>query len=231
MKTAIITGCNRGIGAGIRDVLLKEGYFVYGLNRTPAKVNNKRYKDVSCDVSKKAELKKAMEQVKSEAEKIDVLIPNAAIRCFEDISKLPDGDWEASVNTNLNSVFYLTKAFVPELIKSKGYCIIIGSHAEKYNFAQGSAYCATKAALRAFSECLLEEVRHKGVKVTYLSIGSVRNRDHGFDESWKLLPEHLGNLVVNLLKTDERALASYVDFRPAHPLVKKITGIQRLQYL
>lgn len=230
MKTAIISGCNRGIGAGIRDVLLSKGFQVVGLNRTPADIDNENYYEVSCDLSNSQSIKNAVKIVLEKFTKVDVLINNAAIRRFENVETLSDEDWLSSINTNLNSVFCLTKAFLPSLKQSKGYNIIVGSHAEKYTFAGGSAYCSTKAALRGFSECLLEEVRHHGVRVSYLSIGAVKNREHGGDESWKLLPEDVGKCVAQLLETDARALASYVDFRPAKPLRESRDGIEKLQY-
>ena len=182
MKTAIITGCNRGIGEGIKNSLLNKEYIVYGINRTPSTDTHQNYNDISCDISKKSDLEKAIQEIKYNTNSIDVLIPNAAIRKLIPIEKMSDNDWNSSIDINLNSVFYLTKAFLPDLIRSQGYHITIGSHSEKYTFANGAAYCASKAALRAFSECLLEEVRHKGVKVTYLSIGAVKNRNHGYDE-------------------------------------------------
>ncbi len=230
MKNVIITGCNRGIGAGIRDSLLSAGYRVFGLNRTPSKTKHRHYRDVPCDVNKKEDIENAVRVVKKQAKTIDVFIPNAAIRKFAPVSKLADNDWKVSIDTNLNSVFYLTKHLVSDLIKNKGYCIFIGSHAEKYPFGNGSAYCATKSAMRALSECLLEEVRHKGVRCTYLSIGAVKNRNHGYDEAWKLTPADVGELIVNLLKTNARALASYIDLRPAQPLTESKQGIEKLQY-
>ena len=59
-KIAVITGCNRGVGEGVRDELIKEGYFVYGINRTPSqsKISDSSYKELICDISDTSTLKK-----------------------------------------------------------------------------------------------------------------------------------------------------------------------------
>jgi 3-oxoacyl-[acyl-carrier protein] reductase len=230
-KVAIVSGCNRGIGAGIRDSLLAQGYVVYGLNRTIVKINEENYFEINCDMSDQKSIIKATKSVLKKHKQIDVLVNNAAIRRFGSVDTLSMNDWDDSVNTNLSGVFYLTKSLMPSLIAAKGYCIMVGSHSEKYTFSEGSAYCSTKAAMRAFSECLLEEVRHYGVKVSYLSIGAVKNRNHGYDESWKLTPKDVGEFIASLIKMNKRALASYIDLRPSQPLTEAKKGIEKLQYM
>jgi NADP-dependent 3-hydroxy acid dehydrogenase YdfG len=230
-KYAIITGCNRGIGQGILNSLLTENYFVFALNRTKSKITNKNYQEIICDVSNSKEIKQAVKQILKQTTKINLLVPNAAIRRFNNIGSFKEEDWNQSIDTNLNSVFHLTNQLIKSIIEAKGSIIIVGSHSEKYPFATGSAYCSTKAALKSFCDCLLEEVRDQGVKVTYLSIGAVKNRDHGYDETWKLTPQDIGNFIVSLTKMNPRALASYIDLRPAKPLRETKQGIEKLQYL
>ena len=196
-KYAIITGCNRGIGQGILQSLLNENYFVFGFNRTSSKTTNKNYQEIICDVSKKESIKQAVKQILKQTTKIDLLVPNAAIRRFHPIGQFVEEDWKQSIDTNLSSVFHLTNQLIKPIINAKGSIIVVGSHSEKYPFATGSAYCSTKAALKSFCDCLLEEVRDQGVKVTYLSIGAVKNRDHGYDESWKLTPNDVGNFILS----------------------------------
>ena len=230
-KCALVTGCNRGAGKGIAQSLLEEGYIVYGFNRTPPTINHPKYQNISCDMSNIESIKRAVSTLTQRTTQLSVLVHNAAIRRFGSVMELDVKGWDDSIKTNLNGVFYLTKLVLSLLVKSKGYCVIVGSHSEKYTFEGGSAYCSTKAGLRAFSECLLEEVRHKGVRVSYLSIGAIKNRDHGYDESWKLTPRDVGDFIVSLLSMNKRSLASYIDLRPSQPLHESKKGIEKLQYL
>lgn len=236
MKTAVITGCNRGLGSGIRDILLKNGFKVYGINRredyeitndTPSCINE-NYETVCVDVSNGSEVK---DKCMLLPEHIDLLILNAGIRRFSEIENMEDKDWEESVGTNLNGVFYVTKHLIQNVIKAKGDVIIIGSHSEKYTFETGAAYCSTKGALKEFSEVLMQEVRYKNVRVSYLSLGSIKNRDHGIDEEWKLKPIEVGEAVYQLHSLPKNVMIPYLDVRPIKPLKDEKPGIEKLQYM
>ena len=98
-KTALITGCNRGLGEGIRNILLKQGYTVIGLNRTLSNQKLENYIEVKCDISNSENIEKAKEKINK---KIDLLIINAGIRRFEKIENMKKQDWEDSVNIILN---------------------------------------------------------------------------------------------------------------------------------
>lgn len=167
MKTALITGCNRGLGAGIRNILLKDGYKVIGLNRTISNEKIENYNEIKCDISKSENITTIKDNVK---DKIDLLIVNAGIRRFEKIENMKIEDWEDSVNTNLNGAFYVLNAFIENVKQAKGDIVIIGSHSEKYTFEEGAAYCSTKLALRGMAECLREELRYEDIRVSYLSL-------------------------------------------------------------
>ena len=149
MKTALITGCNRGLGEGIRNVLLKQGYKVIGLNRTLNNNEIENYIEIKCDISKNENIETVKNNIK---EPIDLLIINAGIRRFEKLENITNKDWEDSVNTNLNGAFYVLNTFIENAKKAKGDIIIIGSHSEKYTFEEGAAYCSTKLALRGMAE-------------------------------------------------------------------------------
>jgi len=227
---AVITGCNRGLGAGIAKVLLQKGWNVTGLNRSNTVdedlLHHPLYKDYIVDVSNKEDVGLCWM-----LNPIDLLVCNAGIRRFGNIEDLPSEDWENSVNINLNGVFYTVKKLLPFVKKVKGDIIIIGSHSEKYTFESGAAYCATKGALREFAECLMQEVRYDDVRVSYLSLGSIKNRDHGIDEEWKLKPEEVGRAVYSIVELPKNIMMPYVDIRPAKPLKDSKSGIEKLQYV
>lgn len=231
MKTAVITGCNRGLGEGIAKALMDENWEVIGVNRTPSTrfKDNKMYmyKEVICDVSDKEQIKNKLGDIK----KVDLLVLNAGIRRFNSVENMGSKDWEDSVNTNLNGVFYVANKLIKKVKECKGDVIVIGSHSEKYTFENGSAYCSTKGALREFAECLMQEVRYDDVRVTYMSLGSIKNREHGGDESWKLTPEQVGETVVNVVYLPKNVLIPYIDARPIKPLKDNKPGIEKLQYV
>lgn len=166
MKKALITGCNRGVGEGIRDILLKEGYQVYGLNRTVTSEKKDNYIEIECDISKRENVM----SIKEKIDQLDLLVINAGIRRFEKVENMNAQDWEDSVNTNLSGAFYVLNALIENVKMAKGDIIIVGSHSEKYTFEEGAAYCSTKLALKGLSECLREELRYDDVRVSYLSL-------------------------------------------------------------
>lgn len=227
-KTALITGCNRGLGEGIRNILLKQGYTVIGLNRTLSNQKIKNYIEIKCDISNSENIEKAKEKINK---KIDLLIINAGIRRFEKIENMKIEDWEDSVNTNLNGAFYTLNSLIENVKNAKGDIIIIGSHSEKYTFEEGGAYCSTKLALRGLAECLREELRYEDVRVSYLSLGSIKNRDHNIYEEWKLMPEEVGMTILNIINLPKKILIPYLDIRPLQPLKDEKKGIEKLQYV
>ena len=227
-KTALITGCNRGLGEGIRNILLKQGYTVIGLNRTLSNQKLENYIEVKCDISNSENIEKTKEKINK---KIDLLIINAGIRRFEKIENMKKQDWEDSVNINLNGAFYTLNSFIENVKNAKGDIIIIGSHSEKYTFEEGGAYCSTKLALRGMAECLREELRYEDVRVSYLSLGSIKNRGHNIYEEWKLMPEEVGMTILNIINLPKKILIPYLDIRPSQPLKDEKKGIEKLQYV
>lgn len=228
MKTALITGCNRGLGEGIRNILLKQGYKVIGINRTLNNCEIKNYIEIECDISKSKNIEKIKNNIR---EPIDLLVVNAGIRRFEKLENMKNKDWQDSVNTNLNGAFYVLNAFIENVKKAKGDIVIIGSHSEKYTFEEGAAYCSTKLALRGMAECLREELRYEDIRVSYLSLGSIKNRNHNIYEEWKLMPEEVGKAIVNIINLPKKVYIPYLDIRPLKPLKDEKKGIERLQYV
>ncbi len=224
-KTVILTGCNRGIGEGIASVLFDAGYTIFGLNRT-TNPDATSYKQVTCDIRDYQQLKTAVDQITSP---ISVVIANAGIRRFAPVDQMSLESWRDSVDTNLNAVFFLLRETLPSLRTNRGYFFVVGSHAEKYPFEGGAAYSSTKGALRPLVDSVIEDARYDGVRATYLSIGSVKNRDHGGDESWKLQPTDIGKVILGLLNLPSNMLIPYMDVRPQKPLHDQEKGIDKLQ--
>jgi short-subunit dehydrogenase len=102
-----------------------------------------------------------------------------------------------------------------------GYIINMSSLAGTNAHPQMTAYNASKFGLNGFSEALMQEVRHDGIRVSYVMPGSV-NTNFGGDEpddskSWQLQPNDIADVVLGLLRTDDRALQSRIEIRPSRP--------------
>jgi len=118
-------------------------------------------------------------------------------------------------------VFHCSRAALPHLrARGGGWIISISSLAGKNAFPDAAAYCASKSGLNAFSEALMQEVRHDGIRVAYVMPGSVRTefsgRSLGNDE-WKLAPDDVAQVVIDLLCHSTRSLPSRVEIRPSQP--------------
>jgi NAD(P)-dependent dehydrogenase (short-subunit alcohol dehydrogenase family) len=152
---------------------------------------------------------------------VDVLVNNAGIGRFANVADMSVDAWRDVIDTNLSGVFYLTRAALPVMRHGGGGFIVnISSLAGKNAFTGGAAYCASKAALNQFSEALMQEVRHDGIRVSYVMPGSVATGfggGHGGGEDWKLAPEDVAKVVVDLIDHDARSLPSRVELRPSRP--------------
>lgn len=227
-KTAVITGCNRGVGEGIRKQLINAGYYVYGINKTlSSNLGIDNLHEFCCDVSNPNEVENVCKLIDK---KIDLLVLNAGIRKFGKISELSVEDFSYSIDVNLKGTFYVLTYLLDKVKKAKGTIVFIGSHAGRYPFGMGSAYCSSKRGIEALSECLMEEVRDYGVKVHHLSLGAIKNREHGYEEEWKIKPEEIGDVILNLLNMPDNVLLSDINIRPQTPKKLGIEGIELMQY-
>ena len=232
-KGALITGGTKGIGRGIAEALLHQGMKVAITGRdekstkeaaTELTENDNYILGVAADVRDYDSQKAAVNATLDKFGKIDVLIANAGLGHFENITDMTPQQWNETIDTNLTGVFYSVKASLEAIKESKGYMITISSLAGTNFFEKGTAYNASKFGLTGFSQALMMDVRQDDVKVTTIMPGSVsshfggRTPDEGTD--WRIQPEDLGQLTVDLLKMHPRTLPSKVEVRPAKPPTK-----------
>lgn len=225
-----ITGASKGIGLGIARYLLDHDYRVAissrGLAGSQAAVRElaageDRVLGLQSDVRKSEDERAAVAAVVAKWGRLDVVIANAGVGVFGDITELTDEDWNRAIDTNLTGVFHTVKAALAEIKKSKGYIITIGSLAGINFNARSSAYNASKFGLVGFSQALMLDVRQDDVKVTTIMPGSVTSHFNGHtpssEDAWKIQPEDIGELVYDLLRMHPRALPSKVEIRPTKP--------------
>jgi 3-oxoacyl-[acyl-carrier protein] reductase len=231
-KIAIVTGGTRGIGRAIAKSLTGAGVKVAITARDEkeiagavAKLNELAAGNAAgyvCDVRDYEQVKSVFAGIARDLGGIDILVNNAGIGIFAPVESMSVEDFRAVLETNVFGVFYCCHEAIP-LMKRRGggYIINISSLAGTNAHPRMAAYNASKFGLNGFSEALMQEVRHDGIKVSYIMPGSV-NTEFGGDEpsdekSWQLQPDDIARVVLNLLQYPDRSLSSRVEIRPSRP--------------
>lgn len=229
-KVAYITGSTKGIGFGIAKRLLESGMRVVITGRTQEGVddalkqlNSHKYQvfGVVSDVRNYDDEAQAIKQTLEKFGQLDVVIANAGLGIFKSVEDMSPSDWNAMIDTNLTGAFYTLKAGLAALKQSKGYYISIASLAGTNFFANGSGYNASKFGLVGFTQAAMLDLRNYDVKVTTIMPGSVashfNNNIPGPQDDWKIQPEDIGQLIIDLLKMPANALPSKIEIRPTNP--------------
>lgn len=231
-KVAIVTGGTKGIGRAIASQLVSAGLAVAitgrdedALEKTVSQVNRARSgiaKGYICDVRDYDQVKSVFAAIAKDTGGIDILVNNAGVGLFAPVESMSPEAFRTVLETNLFGVFYCCHEAIP-LMKQRGggYIINISSLAGANAHPRLAAYNASKFGLNGFSEALMQEVRHDGIKVSYIMPGSV-NTEFGGDEpsdekSWQLQPGDVAQVVMDLLAYPDRALPSRVEIRPSRP--------------
>ncbi|WP_128894031.1 SDR family oxidoreductase [Longirhabdus pacifica] len=168
MKNAIVTGASRGIGENISNMLLSEGYIVYGIARdfSTCTIQHDAFRSVEADLTDVGKLNTAVEYIKKETNsKLHLLVNNAGVGLFGAHEQLETNALVNMIQLNLQVPLLLSNLFLTQLKHSQGYLVNISSVTAKKISTHGCAYAATKAGLTHFGNSLFEEVRKTGVKV------------------------------------------------------------------
>jgi len=228
--SVLVTGASRGIGRAIAIALAKAGARVAAVART-AKALDALIAEISGaggralaipgDLGDPLFPAQAVARAVAAHGRIQVVVNNAGIGLFANLSDTTDQMWERMISLNLTAPFRLTRAALPHLVEGGGQVVMVSSLAASNPVAGMAAYCATKAGLELLAACLMLEVREQGVRVTVVAPGSVNtgfsDMPHRGDISWLLRSEDIAATVLDLLKVPEAALLSRVEIRPAQP--------------
>jgi NAD(P)-dependent dehydrogenase (short-subunit alcohol dehydrogenase family) len=200
---ALVTGGSRGIGRAIARALIQGGARV-----------------AITGTSDRQQVDDAVRATVERFGGLDVLVNNAGIGIFRSVETMTAAEWRNIMETNLTGVFYCCQAALPHLRSRSGWIINISSLSSTGPFADGAAYCASKAGLNAFTEALMQEVRQDGIRVACVLPGSVRTefggRAPGADD-WRVAPEDVAQAVTGLIAFPPRSLPSRIELRPSRP--------------
>ncbi len=197
-KVAIITGGTRGIGKAIAELYAAQGAKVIITGRSAtsnaaAEINQAINPDnkvayMACDLADKAAITNFLETVTKDYQRIDILINNAGITQDNLFIRMKEEEWHDVINTNLNSLFYMTQPVIKTMSKQRSGCIInmtsvVGLHG---NPAQVN-YASAKAALVGFTKSLAKEYGRRGIRVNAIAPGFIQT------EMTDKLPEEIQN--------------------------------------
>ena len=231
-KAALVTGASKGIGLAVSTALANQGARVLmcarqakTLEASVAQLESMagdRVRGFPADVSQSKDVEKLFQAVDQQLSGLDILINNAGIGIFRAVGELSVEDWDKVIGTNLSGAFYCSREALSRFPQKTGGRIInISSLAGKNPFAGGSAYNASKFGMNALSEVTMLDHRFDNVSVSYIMPGSVATEfspgGSGHQADWKIQPEDIAQIVLDILRMPERTLISRIEVRPSRP--------------
>ena len=231
-KRAAVTGASRGIGFAVAQALAAQGADVVlcareakALDSAVAKIREQqpggKIVGHTADVSDSRQVAGLFGLIDQELGGLDILINNAGFGVFRATAELTVEEWDRVIATNLSGAFYCSREAFERFEASRGGFIInISSLAGRNPFAGGAAYNASKFGLNGFSEAMMLDHRSDNVRVSYIMPGSVATHFAGNETSkadWKIAPEDIAQIVLDVLNMPERTLISRIEVRPSRP--------------
>jgi 3-oxoacyl-[acyl-carrier protein] reductase len=224
---ALVTGASRGIGRAIALRLASLGASVSICGRDAAALDDSAQAIANsgvplhyqiADVTRPADVSGLVAKTESALGPITILVNNAGIGLFGPAHEKTESDWDRVLDTNLKSVFLVSRAVAPSMIRrSAGDIINISSLAGKNTFAGGGIYCASKWGVLGLSGCMAEDLREYGIRVSVICPGSVATEFSGRgqkDPSKVLRPEDVAHAVAAIVTQGPQSFLSEIHLRP-----------------
>jgi 3-oxoacyl-[acyl-carrier protein] reductase len=179
-KTVFITGSSRGIGLSMAKAFSEDGYFVIGTSRSQhdleATLGTKNCLHLILDVTDRDAIKQALALLDAQSILPSVIVNNAGITKDQLFLRMKDDDWDQVINTNLTSVFNITKAFIKSMVKAReGRVINISSVAALMGNPGQVNYSASKAGIGGFTRSLAKEVASRNITVNSITPGFIES--------------------------------------------------------
>ena len=224
---ALVTGGSRGIGRAIALRLAAMGASVAICGRdlevlqsveTELKVRTARVFSQVADVTRSADVASLVAKTEAALGPISILVNNAGVGGFGPAHEKSDEDWDRVLNTNLKSVFLVSRAVAPSMIRAgRGDIINISSLAGRNAFAGGGLYCASKWGVQGLSACMAEDLRGHGIRVSVICPGSVATEFSGRgpkDPSKVLTADDVAHAVAMVVTQGPQSFLSEIHLRP-----------------
>jgi NAD(P)-dependent dehydrogenase (short-subunit alcohol dehydrogenase family) len=226
-KVALVTGASRGIGLAVAKSLAALGAKIAVCARDSQRLeaaaadlehSGALVVAVAADVSRTAEITRLVDKTERSLGPIEILVNNAGVGIFGPAQDASEADWDAVLDTNLKSVFLLSRTVAPGMIARRtGHIVNIASLAGKNAFAGGAIYCASKWGLLGLTGCMAEDLRPFGIRVSAICPGSVATdfSSHSTKDPKKMLqPEDVAHAVSMILTQAPQSFISEVLLRP-----------------
>ncbi len=227
-KLAIVTGASRGIGLAVARRLGMMGAKLSLCARDARKLESAAGElraggaagvfAAAVDVTDGKQILSFVHDSEKALGPVEILVNNAGIGYFGPTHEATEATWDSVLDTNLKSVFLASKAVAAGMISRRGGQIInIASLAGKNAFAGGGIYCASKWGLLGLTECMAEDLRGYGIRVSAICPGSVATdfSPHGKKDISKMLqPEDIAHVVEMLVTQAPQSFVSEVLMRP-----------------
>lgn len=179
-KVALVTGASRGIGKAIAEKLAGQGATVVGTATSDkgAKAITEYLGENGCgmvlNVTEQDSIESLLSQINEQFGVIDILVNNAGITRDNLLMRMKDAEWDDIIQTNLTSVFKLSKAVLRGMMKKKhGRIVSIGSVVGSSGNAGQANYSAAKAAVIGFSKSMAREIASRGITVNVVAPGFI----------------------------------------------------------
>jgi len=224
---ALVTGGSRGIGRAIALRLAAMGASVAICGRdlkalqsveAELTVRTPRVFSQVADVTRSADVASLVAKTEAALGPISILVNNAGVGGFGPAHEKSEEDWDRVLNTNLKSVFLVSRAVAPSMIRAgRGDIINISSLAGRNAFAGGGLYCASKWGVQGLSACMAEDLREHGIRVSVICPGSVATEFSGRgpkDPSKVLAADDVAHAVAMVVTQGPQSFLSEIHLRP-----------------
>ncbi|MFA6164045.1 MAG: SDR family oxidoreductase [Methylobacter sp.] len=229
-RNVLVTGASSGIGRAIAGNLLQQGHHVIGISRDGGKFirNMDNFSPVQLDLSQLNDLPQKLRELGHAFPEIDAVVFCAGMGQFGSVEEFSYDQIEGLMTINFTSQAFLTRALLPALKrKARSDLIFIGSEAALKGSRKGAVYCASKFAVRGFTQALREECGKSNVRVCLINPGMVKTAffeqlsfEPGDDESNFIEPEDVAEAVSYVLNSRAQIVVDEINLSPLNKVVK-----------